>query len=300
MKQPCTKSGIFDIENYGPKTRPPLIPVRIQIQKSEGFKYNPSETTCSQQQYYQTVNGSNEFTSLLSVSTSGKDIDNSRLIVPQVNIKGYYVNQQHASLMAKVYGLLSLQLLLTFAVVLPMYLHKHYVEKHTPEFFWPSTVLMLVLLFVMFATHGIAKLVTSLVFLSMTGMMIGSAIVRYDVDVLLQATIITLGTTISCSIFVYFTKVNLHCWCGFLFTFLLIMTLTSLIFIFLPVSNFVHIVYCVFGIILFVGYLLYDTSELRLKEFKYEKDEYIMIATNIYLDIINLFLYILQLLSKKK
>jgi hypothetical protein len=57
MKQPYAKSSIFDIENYCSNGRPPLVPVRIQIQKSKEFKYNPSRTTYPQQQYYQTVNG---------------------------------------------------------------------------------------------------------------------------------------------------------------------------------------------------------------------------------------------------
>jgi FtsH-binding integral membrane protein len=215
---------------------------------------------------------------------------------PVRDTKAFKTDDIHASLIAKTYSLLSFQLLVTFLVVLPMYFHKKYVENHTLEFFWPSVIFMFVLLFAMFVTHKFIKLFVSLLFAGATGLMIGSALVRYDADILMQTVAITLGTTFFCSALVHYTNINLHHWKGILYCMLWIMILASFVFIFFPPNNLIHIVYSICGIILFIAYILYDTSELR-HTFVYDNDQYIIMATGIYLDIINLFLYVLQLLG---
>jgi protein lifeguard len=202
-------------------------------------------------------------------------------------------------LITKVYALLSVQLLITFLVVFPMYLHKKYVIGHTPEFFWPSTILSFALLFVLFFTKGLIKLATSLLFSGMIGMMIGSAVIRYDSDVLVQSVIITMSITIGCSIFVHVTDINLHDMGGMLFSCLWGMIIASIVFIFFPPGHIINIVYSVLGIILFTAYILFDTSEMRTQQYT-DEDAYIEIAVSIYLDIINLFLYILKLIDELK
>ena len=54
-----------------------------------------------------------------------------------------------------------------------------------------------------------------------------------------------------------------------------------------------HTVFSLMGALLFVGYILYDTSMLL---HYYGPDDYIMAAIALYLDIVNLFLYLLELL----
>jgi hypothetical protein len=54
------------------------------------------------------------------------------------------------------------------------------------------------------------------------------------------------------------------------------------------------ILYSLFGVVLFCGFILYDTHRV-LKEFG--PDDAIMASIELYLDILNLFLYILELLS---
>jgi len=49
------------------------------------------------------------------------------------------------------------------------------------------------------------------------------------------------------------------------------------------------------GVLIFTGYILFDTSLIIQK---LSPDEYILAAVNLYLDILNLFLYILQLLAQ--
>jgi FtsH-binding integral membrane protein len=52
--------------------------------------------------------------------------------------------------------------------------------------------------------------------------------------------------------------------------------------------------YSMFGAILFCGFIIYDVDQTM---HKIGVDDYVMAAINIYLDIINLFLFILQMLS---
>ena len=52
-------------------------------------------------------------------------------------------------------------------------------------------------------------------------------------------------------------------------------------------------VFSVGGALLFSGYILYDTSVIL---HKLGPDDYIVAAINLYLDIVNLFLYLLQIL----
>ena len=61
-----------------------------------------------------------------------------------------------------------------------------------------------------------------------------------------------------------------------------------------------RLVYCTLGVILFSLYLLFDT-QMIMGGHRYEMrtDDYILGSIALYLDIINIFLYILRLLSGK-
>ena len=55
-----------------------------------------------------------------------------------------------------------------------------------------------------------------------------------------------------------------------------------------------HMVFVIFGVALFVGFILYDTNRVMKI---YGPDDAIMASIELYLDILNLFLYILEMLS---
>ena len=58
---------------------------------------------------------------------------------------------------------------------------------------------------------------------------------------------------------------------------------------------------CIVGLIIYSIYLVVDT-QLMMGNFglKYEIDDYIIVALNLYLDIINLFIYLLKLFGESK
>jgi FtsH-binding integral membrane protein len=153
------------------------------------------------------------------------------------------------------------------------------------------------MLFAMFFTQKAVKLIMSLLFAVANGFMLGSAIIQYDANILLHATFITLSTTFFISAVVHYFNMNLHHWKGILVVGLWTMLLISFVFLFFPIGGALNTARCIAGIILFIGWLMYDTSMLRHTKYVYDEDQYITMATGIYLDIINLFLYILQLWS---
>lgn len=83
---------------------------------------------------------------------------------------------------------------------------------------------------------------------------------------------------------------------GFLYAGLMVMLVAGFAGFLFP--SLVHnLVYSTCGALLFCGYIVYDTFRIT-KVFGY--DDYIIAAIELYLDIINLFLYILQMLSESR
>ena len=54
------------------------------------------------------------------------------------------------------------------------------------------------------------------------------------------------------------------------------------------------LVFVIFGVLLFVGFIIYDTYMIVTR---LGVDDYVIAAIDLYLDVINMFLYLLQLLT---
>lgn len=61
-------------------------------------------------------------------------------------------------------------------------------------------------------------------------------------------------------------------------------------------SEALEFVLCLAGAVVFSGFIIFDTHIMMTK---LSPEEYIMAAINLYLDAINLFMYILRILSSK-
>jgi FtsH-binding integral membrane protein len=106
----------------------------------------------------------------------------------------------------------------------------------------------------------------------------------------LGATTLMFGAT---AIFGWTTGWNLTGLRGFLVTALIGMIVVSIIGIFLPWGSTFEMIFAGFGIVLFSGYTMYDFQQLKLMP----QDRPIDAALRIYLDIFNLFIYILRLMT---
>jgi len=118
----------------------------------------------------------------------------------------------------------------------------------------------------------------------------------YDVQVLVQAVSITCLVVVLCVGFILITKVDLHSFRGILFCGLMVLIIGGIVMAIFPPSNTIQIVFAFLGVIIFTGYILVDTSDLV--NGRYNDDEYLLAAIGIYLDIINLLLYMMRLLKE--
>jgi len=86
---------------------------------------------------------------------------------------------------------------------------------------------------------------------------------------------------------------------GYLFCALMVLFIFGIFVMFFPFP-FMHKVYCCLGILVFSFYLIYDTQMITGQgEIQLGVDEYVFGALQLYIDIIQLFLFILQLLGDR-
>lgn len=92
------------------------------------------------------------------------------------------------------------------------------------------------------------------------------------------------------------TKRNLASLGGFLFIGLIGMVIVGIVGIFIPWSSTFEMIYSGIGVLLFSAYAMYDFQRIK----NYPQDSYIEAAMHIYLDIFNLFIFILRLILSQR
>merc|ERR1712179_901531 len=130
----------------------------------------------------------------------------------------------------------------------------------------------------------------------------GMIVVPYDDQVVMIAGGVTAGIVIGLTIFAFQTKIDFTMMGGALFCVLLVFIIIGFLMAFLPRVEKLHLLYAGIGVLIFSLYLVYDTQMMMGGEHKYSvsPEEYIFAAIAIYLDIINLFLYILKIVNAAK
>lgn len=83
---------------------------------------------------------------------------------------------------------------------------------------------------------------------------------------------------------------------GFLMFGLIGLIITGVIGIFIPWSNTMEMVYSGVGVLLFAGFTVYDIQNIK----RYPEDRYVDAALALYLDIFNLFLFILRFITASR
>ncbi len=141
----------------------------------------------------------------------------------------------------------------------------------------------------------------------LNGIVLSSVLIVYT-EATVQAAFLATGLTFAAmSAIGYFTKTDLTSMGSFLYMALIGLIIASVVNIFLGSSGLTMIITYV-GLIIFIGLTAYDTQ--KIKHMLAAQDQYgmeidvrkvaLMGALNLYLDFINLFLYILRLLDSRK
>ena len=158
------------------------------------------------------------------------------------------------------------------------------------------TLLGLVPLFYLSKNRNTAAAVPAmLTFTGLSGLGLGPTLTHYvslpgGSSTVLTAAVLTTAVTLALTAYVHKTGKDFTRMGGFLFAGLIVVLLASIAAIFVPAMQ---AGVSAVAALLFSGFILFDTSRL----IRGEEDNYVMAACSMYLNVLNLFLAILQLLG---
>lgn len=213
--------------------------------------------------------------------------------------------------MTKVYGWMSLALVITGYVAMW--------TASTPELvnlIFSNQFVLIVLLLIEFAmvarlASAIGKMTAStatLVFLLyslLNGVTLSAVFVAFTAESIASTFYITAGTFGLMSVYGYFTKSDLTKWGNLLFMGLIGLIVASVVNFFFQ-SEMIYWITTYAGVLVFVGLTAYDTQKIKKMNIignegtEEDKKEAIMGALTLYLDFINLFLYLLRIFGRRK
>ncbi|XP_050219816.1 BI1-like protein [Mercurialis annua] len=243
----------------------------------------------------------NGFTRL---STKEKEVDleagNGETLYPGLSVGE---NELRWGLIQKVYGILSIQLILTTIVsaATVLYAPINSLLGESPGLLLLLCIVPFVLLWplhVYHQKHPVNLIILALFTVSLS-LLVGVSCAQIEGKIVLEALILTSAVVLSLTAYTFWAakKGKDFSFLGpILFTSLIILILTSFIQVFFPLGSTSNAIYGGISALIFSGYIIYDTDNL-IKRFTY--DQYILASAALYLDILNLFLSILRVLSQR-
>lgn len=213
----------------------------------------------------------------------------------------------------KVYGILTAQILATILIAAPVSsMGKEWIVQNQ----WLlvlSSVMTLVTVLVMMCCREVAQqfpanYICLSVFTAFEAVTIGFLCAQYTAQSVLLAFCLTAAIFASMTIYAWTTKTDFtgfgpYLFAGLMALLLMSITLSVLALCGIQVSWMVSAMSAL-GVLLFTFYIVFDT-QLILGEYgghqvQFGVDEYVFAALNLYLDIINLFVYLLQLFGSRE
>lgn len=198
----------------------------------------------------------------------------------------------------KVYALLSLQLTTTLVAGTIIYTSPE-VREWCLTHMWPLWTAIGLLFVFLIGAMAMRRLYPWNV-LALAGFtlcesyLVGVATSTYDLTVVIQAVAITLFLFAGLTAFAFQTKYDLVLWEGVLSGGLWLLIGVGFVMAFVPYLLGVLLVYLIIGAVIFSGYILVDTQRLMTQ---FHPEDEVAAAVSLYLDVINLFLHILRILS---
>jgi len=128
------------------------------------------------------------------------------------------------------------------------------------------------------------------------GLTLGMVSMLYETEAVMIAAGITTAIVFCLTIFAFQTKWDFTMLRGILFCVLMVFFIFGIIMCFIPSTKYTQMVYGGIGALIFSVYLVYDTQMMMGGEHKFSisPEEYIFAALALYLDIINIFMYVLK------
>jgi modulator of FtsH protease len=190
----------------------------------------------------------------------------------------------------KVYSLLAFSLL---SATIGAYIGREFMS---PGMFFPMMIAEIALIFFAMAVQRkpVWNVVALFSFTTVSGFVLGPVMVIYDAAVIQEALVLTVLIFGGLTLYVMTSRRDFSYLAGFLFTGLIIVLVGSLLNAFWFQSPLGEFIIAGAGVILFSGFILYDTSNILRR---YSVEDYTGATLALYLDILNLFLFLLRLLG---
>ena len=138
-----------------------------------------------------------------------------------------------------------------------------------------------------------------LAYCALSGVTFSVYLLAYTATSIASTLFITGGAFFGLSVYGTVTKRNLDGWRSFLFIGLIGIILASLVNLFLR-SNAVEFVMSCAGVVIFAGLTAYDTQKLRALGEQGEERHALIGALALYLDFVNLFLFLLRFMGRRR
>lgn len=175
-------------------------------------------------------------------------------------------------------------------------------EQFLSKAFWPALILNIIafVLLMIFRNNFPLNMLMMALFTFTDGLSLGLVLISIDENIGVKVTKLTILATALAAVVGMYSGIDFAGLESILYFGLLGLILVNLFRLFIKIEGFHRRVIAGIGILIFVGYLLYDFNHLhkvknlaRLNNWNTALD----FSINIYLDIINLFMQILDLLS---
>jgi FtsH-binding integral membrane protein len=140
------------------------------------------------------------------------------------------------------------------------------------------------------------NLVALFAFTTVSGLTLGPVMLVYNAAVIQEALVLTVLIFGGLTFYVVASKKDFSFLGGFLITGLIVVLVGSLLNAFFFQSPAGEFIIAAGGVLLFSGFILYDTSNILRH---YDVEDYTSATLALYLDILNLFLFLLRLLNNR-
>ncbi|XP_072910575.1 protein lifeguard 1 [Hemitrygon akajei] len=205
----------------------------------------------------------------------------------------------------KVFLTLMVQLLMTTAIIC-MFLYWPALNLWVLQTYWFTYALIpaiFVLIIILSCCEGVRRkipwnFVLLFLFTILEGLMLGAVSVFYGADAVMWAVGATTFVAFGLTLFALQTKWDFTKGTGILFVILLVLLAFGILCAIIR-SYWLQIIYASLGTLVFSAYLVIDVQLMLGGKHRYSlnPEEYIFAALSLYLDIINLFLFILQIIG---
>jgi len=221
------------------------------------------------------------------------------------SLKNDYELTMRLGFIKKVYGILSAQLLVTFLLCIFSMTNKTFAnfQIHNSGIMIFCMVVNIIIFICLICIPHLLKTTPTnyillFIFTITEAYMVSAICSMTNPQIVVMAAGMTVGMTLALTYYACTTKEDFTICGSMLFIGACILLFFSIFLIFTQ-NPIVHIIVCCFGVLLYSFYLVYDTQLLLgNKRSALDYDDYIMGALMLYVDIIQLFLYLLDILQK--